>query len=931
MFTKSNDSMATSTVGQLLTHLRRRCRNHLDLARRLTCALPIFCLAAPVWSDIEFVDAPGVTLTGDMTIDAAQGETLGTNLLHSFLRFNVLANESATFTGPAELTNVIARVSGSEMSTINGLLRSAITDADLFLINPNGVVFGAGAQIEVDGQLIASTASSLEFADGSQLLISDSGSSGFSAAAPEAFGFDADPGAITFDGVNITSGANGLSVIGGDIIFDDSSITMETGSIELIAMGANATAGVSGDRAPDPDANLGSINLAASGFDPVMNVSGTPAGTIMMVAGTILMDNASVFADTFDEDAAPGGITVYAPGSLTLQNGSRLTAASLGTGDGSGITIEAGAVTVTGFDTAISAESQGFFEGGKGGQISINTNSLAVTNFALIGASTQGDGDAGNVDITATGIMVNSGARISALTQGSGSGGTINLNTSSLDVDGAETRIDTESIGFFVPSGAGGSININSDTVTLSGGAQLSSVAQGPEGGQPGNISIVANRVDVLTLAIISSLAASPVGGANIQIDAGTVRVEGRGTTADENSSIISSTVTAASGGLVTINADNLEVVAGGKIRAETSSTGDAGTISINGTNLIVDNGEINAATFGDGRGGVIAINVNAVDVSNGGSIETGSPDSLGATGAGGDIAISGNRVTVSGGSSRIASQTNSGGRGGNIALNLQELRLEAGGLLDTSAAGTGDAGTISVSASDTWLTGATTAIASSTTAAGTGGTVSIAGANLTVADSARVSVTSAGAGNAGNINLALTHNLEITDLGRIETNAAVSGGGNITANAVNQIYLRDATLTASSGGPESGDDGGNVSIDPVFFILQDSTIVAQAVRGNGGIINLVADNFISDTHSFIDASSELGNDGEVRITSPDNAITGVIGVLNSSFSQGETLLDEPCAARALADRSSLLVPGPSRNIEAPDDYSIHHATACSR
>ena len=115
------------------------------------------------------------------------------------------------------------------------------------------------------------------------------------------------------------------------------------------------------------------------------------------------------------------------------------------------------------------------------------------------------------------------------------------------------------------------------------------------------------------------------------------------------------------------------------------------------------------------------------------------------------------------------------------------------------------------------------------------------------------------------------------------------------------RVYLANNELTASAKGEGSQDNGGNVTIDPIFLILSNSNIVAQAFVGNGGIIELHADNFISDTLSFIDATSELGNDGEVRIVSPENSVTGVVGVLNADFGNENELLRDSCASRATA------------------------------
>jgi len=108
-----------------------------SIAYSAICSAWLLASSAAI-ADITLQET-GETLTGDMTISQEMGLTQGTNLLHTFLAFNVDAGESATFTGSNAITNIIARVSGDGASQIDGLLRSTITDANLFLINPNGV------------------------------------------------------------------------------------------------------------------------------------------------------------------------------------------------------------------------------------------------------------------------------------------------------------------------------------------------------------------------------------------------------------------------------------------------------------------------------------------------------------------------------------------------------------------------------------------------------------------------------------------------------------------------------------------------------------------------------------------------------------------------------------------------------------------------
>ena len=94
------------------------------------------------------------------------GRVRGANLFHSFSQFNVNSGESVTFTASdADIANVIARVTGPGASNVDGLLRSAVPGANLFLINPNAIVFGPGAQIDVQGSFVATTASYVRLSD----------------------------------------------------------------------------------------------------------------------------------------------------------------------------------------------------------------------------------------------------------------------------------------------------------------------------------------------------------------------------------------------------------------------------------------------------------------------------------------------------------------------------------------------------------------------------------------------------------------------------------------------------------------------------------------------------------------------------------------------------------------------------------------------
>src|SRR5687768_2737233 len=130
-----------------------------DPGWRLAASLAA-ALSLPVHAQIVLdgtLGRPTPVLTGpNYTIGSNVGRQVGGNLFHSFGQFNVNTGQSATFTGPVTVTNVIGRVTGSTPSNIDGLIRSTMFGANFFLINPAGIVFGPTAQLDVKGSFHAS-------------------------------------------------------------------------------------------------------------------------------------------------------------------------------------------------------------------------------------------------------------------------------------------------------------------------------------------------------------------------------------------------------------------------------------------------------------------------------------------------------------------------------------------------------------------------------------------------------------------------------------------------------------------------------------------------------------------------------------------------------------------------------------------------------
>ena len=161
---------------------------------------------------------PAQNLTGpDYQIGDNLGQQLGGNLLHSFRDFNLRFGESATFSGPNHIQNVISRVTGGNLSNIDGTIRSLIPGADFYFLNPYGIVFGPNARLDVQGSFHASTADYLRFGNGGIFHARNPSESLLTVAPIEAFGFLDNPTSISIQGSFIQNDGQTLSFICGDL------------------------------------------------------------------------------------------------------------------------------------------------------------------------------------------------------------------------------------------------------------------------------------------------------------------------------------------------------------------------------------------------------------------------------------------------------------------------------------------------------------------------------------------------------------------------------------------------------------------------------------------------------------------------------------------------------------------------------------------
>ena len=317
-------------------------------------SVAILVSASSSWSQIVTDGSVGraTSLSGpNYAIPTSLGKLNGngTALLQSFSKFNLSAGQSATFTSTsARLKTIIARVTGGSMSSIDGALTSLAPNADLYFLNPNGVVIGPHASINVPAGFFVSTADRLNFADGTSIPISASPVGNLSAASVQSFGFlGAQVGDIVVQGRDAKSSSalgslsGALTLVGGNVSIADTQIYVnatgaQSGRIFIAAVGSAAgdvpIAG-SGSPAMSRGGNLVLSNAVISATNPNGN-----GGQILFDGQSIAVSpDVTLDASSRSSTGSGGSIRVTADktlGSLTFQGKALARGGAIGGGGG---------------------------------------------------------------------------------------------------------------------------------------------------------------------------------------------------------------------------------------------------------------------------------------------------------------------------------------------------------------------------------------------------------------------------------------------------------------------------------------------------------------------------------------------------------------------------------------------------------------------
>ena len=500
-------------------------KSNLFLSALIVAELANLCCSTPATAQLvpdtslgaeHTLVAPNENIKGIPADRIDGGAVRGGNLFHSFREFNVSEGRGVFFANPAGVENILTRVTGGNASNILGTI-GVLGNANLFLLNPNGIVFGPKARLDVSGAFYGSTASSLVFRDGLN----------FSAANPQAAPLltvnipvglqfrGTEKGILNVGGKLEVQNGRTLALIGGQntapgtagvTIVGAGSLTAADGRVELGGLAGAGTVELSGNGLIFPDrtaradvfmSDRASLNVSASGRGSIA----IAARNLDITSGSSL--NAGVLAGLNLGGAVPGSISIDASDTVRIANSRVETdVKSGGVGNAGPMLVRAGSLSLSDGTVLLSgvrkADAQNPAGQGSGGNIAVEVRdrvSLTGSDTAIVANIGGGvTGNSGKIRITAGGsISLAEGAKLRTGTSGQGNAGQITLRAGNAVSLTGGSRIEAE-----VDSGAvgnGGDVSIFARSLSLTNGAALVTRASKAEDERPAGRGNAGNAI----------------------------------------------------------------------------------------------------------------------------------------------------------------------------------------------------------------------------------------------------------------------------------------------------------------------------------------------------------------------------------------------------------------------------------------------------
>ncbi|MEX0269395.1 filamentous hemagglutinin N-terminal domain-containing protein [Leptolyngbyaceae cyanobacterium UHCC 1019] len=703
------------------------------------------------------------------------------------------------------------------------------------------------------------------------------------------------------------------------------------------------------------------------------------AGNVQVTANSIDMDGiplngllpSEINSSVLNPGRGRSGNVTVETATLKLTNGANISTTVGSMGTVGNVRVTANTITLDGTtpngQSSSTIASQVLNGGrGRGGDVTVQTGSLSVTNGAAVSTNTFGNGNAGNVQVTANTITLDgiasngqfAGGIGSQVAQtGTGNAGNIAIETGSLTVTNG-ALISATTLG----TGNAGNIRVIGQTITLDNTASNTPFASGISGGvgftgrgNGGDISVEADSLTLTRGAGISTGTRGEGNAGSVRVKGNRIAVDGFNPSGQVPSAINSATVsrTGGNGGTVTIEANSLSVTNGALVAVSTVGNGNAGSVRVKANAIALDGtspdglvpSTINstATQLASGNGGDITLETETLSVTNGATISAGTAG----TGNGGNVRVTANEIALDGtspdgqNSSGLLSEVeNTGsGRGGDITVQTDSLSVTNGAAVSASTFGNGNAGNIRAIANTITLDGTNpngqlaSRIASQVgaTGSGRGGDISVETDSLSVTNRATVSSSAFGNGSAGNLDIT-AHNIRL-DRGSITATSVSGDGANISLNVRDLLLLRyGSQISTTAGSDQFGGNGGNITINaPKGFIVgvksENSDITANAFTGSGGRVNITTQGIYGlqfrprlTEFSDITASSTFGINGVVAINTLGIDPSRGLQQLPGGLVDPSNRIDQKCAVGSGFRRSSFTVTGRGGLPENPFD-----------
>ncbi len=831
------------------------------------------------------------------------GAERGVNLFHSFGEFNIETGKGVYFANPEGIENILARVTGNNISEIRGTL-GVEGIADLYFINPNGIFFNQNASLDLNGSFLASTAETVIFDEFEYSAVNPNIPPIIVGEKPpynppKGIGNSPNPTGLRFGensgdirlqneepptptGNLAVNPGETLALIGGNVTIDGVEITSPGSNIEIGGLNQEGIVNINPDLSISfpQGINRGDVSLINS---TVLDVAGNDGGSINLNAQNLDVNDSQVLAGIGEgngfENAQAGDIRLDVTETLEVENSSIFN------------DVNSNAV-------------------GNSGRIVIDTATLSLTNGGEISARTDGEGDAGGVQVTASEGITLDGERndrnpsliMSRVNPGAvGNSGRIVIDTSTLSLTkGGRILAITfgeEDAGLVQVTATEG-ITIDGERSSGSPSLIFSVVARGAEGNSEGIV------IDTTTLSLtnggrISSLADGEGDGGLVRVTAsggitidGTLRSNVRRSSAIL--SIVNRGVVANSGGIV-IETTTLSLTNGGLISGTTFGEGNAGLVQITATEGITVDGErsdgrlptlitsqVNDGAVGKSEG--ILIDTTTLSLTNGGQI---SASTLG-EGDAGRVQINATEgITLDGETrdgfpSRIVSQVNpdAEGKSGGILIDTSTLSLTNGGEISASTLGKGDAGAVQINATegitlDGEKSDGISSLITSTVgfdAEGNSGEIVIDTTKLSLTNGGIISASTFGSGNGGLVRVTASGGITIDgEASDGKPSAILSVVDDGVPGRSGGISI-DTTKLTINGGRISSKTAGSGNTGSVRINATESIILSSINSENPGLI----ENTVGEGFTILITELKKDREGNIEKDKTGNPITVV-------------------------------------------------------